>query len=150
MRIQTSLAVAAAALVVFTTPSAAHAAPKPCDLLIPQSASAIFGTPVKPMMDSGEYCFYQSSSENANVGMSLSSAAGATPATLNALVSKGDTSEAIAGLGDQNLLITKGSDTYTLVVIYHGELVSITAVKRRNPAMKAAMIATMRQILGKL
>jgi hypothetical protein len=150
MRIQPFLTVVAACLALFSTTSAAYALGKPCDLFTLQSATAILGTPVKPMMASDEYCFYQSSTKNADVGMSLSSAAGAAPGLLGKLVTKGDTSEAIAGLGDQNLLIAKSTDTYSLVVIYHGQIVSLTAADRRTPAMKAALIAAMRQIMGKI
>lgn len=152
MRIQSFIVVVAGCLAVLSNASAAHAAAKPCDLLSSQDASALLGTPVKPLMQMDQYCGYQSISqkENTNVGLSLSSAAGATAATLNALVAKGDTTETIAGLGDSNLLITKGRDMYTFAVIYHGQLVSISMAKRPSPALKAALIAEMRGILGKI
>lgn len=150
MRIKSSLAVAVAVLTACLAPCAIHALPKPCDLLTAQGASAMLGSPVKPLMQMDVYCGYQSTSENVNVAVSLSSAAGATAATLKALASPGDTSEAIPGLGDSNLLIARGGDSYTLAVIYHGQLVSISVVKRHSPALKAAIVQAVKQMLTKL
>jgi hypothetical protein len=149
MRIKSSLAFAAAILAASFTPCAAYAAPKACDLFTAQIATSILGTPVKSLVQMDEMCGFQSTSENENAILSVSSAAGAKPGTLNALVSKGDTSEVIAGLGESNIFITKGHDMCTLTVIYHGQVVSIAETKRPIPAMKTTMIQVMRQVLTK-
>jgi hypothetical protein len=70
MRFPAVSVASAALLILLCGPPAARAAtPKACDLLGSQMASTILGTPVGPATDSGNFCFYTSKSENANVGL---------------------------------------------------------------------------------
>ncbi len=146
-------AAALLALVVAATASSAAQAIKTCQLFTQQDAVALYGSALQPPMDVGTMCMYVNPSVGAVVTITISPATAASGADFVRVkmgVGKGDTTESISGLGDQNLLDIRPNGTNVLTVFYHQKMVVLSVQKHMDAALKAAMIRAARQIMAKI
>ena len=153
MRTQVSGRVNAVVFALFITAATAHAAPvKPCELLNPPAASALFGGPLQPPVEMGTMCMYSSSA-----GPVITSAVGPAPGSAGPDFVKakmgagaGDTTESVPGLGDQNLFDMRPNGWNVLTVFYQQKMLVLSVQKRMNPALKDAMIQAALKMITKV
>ena len=156
MRIRKALAVSASFAVLFTACSVAHAAlPTACQLLDAQTAARLAGGAVATTVDGREIlCAYGLKSGNANVLLQVNYAPGTdgsdTIPAMRMAAGQVGTAESIPGLGDHNLLYTKGSQGSFFLVYYHQKMLQLSVGRQLTPDLKAAMVQAIRQMLSKL
>ena len=157
MKMQAAISVTAVLLVLFITPSSAHATPKACDLLSAQTATTLAGSPVgKPTDAEGASCTYQVTGKNASVQVILADAPGTKGSDAIESYKKasmaGAKTETIPGLGDENLLvgISRGMNQNILMVLYHQKMVALTVMGQATPELKAAMIQAVKQMIAQI
>jgi hypothetical protein len=141
------------ALVLAATASSAAQTVKTCQLFTQQDAAALYGSALQPPMDVGTMCMYVNPSVGAVVTITISPATAASGADFVRVkmgVGKGDTTESISGLGDQNLLDIRPNGTNVLTVFYHQKMIVLSVQKHMDTTLKAAMIRAARQIMAKI
>lgn len=157
MRRKSALYIAALLFVIFEPAGAAFAAPATaCNLLSQQAAAAIAGESVAPGIGAdtggGDVCEFNSSTGQVSVGLIDTKTYGMAPAAVFKIAvqpSPGQTSEPVAGLGETSLFFASPADS-SVSVLYHAKILVVSAQGSKNPGLKAALIQTARQILGKM
>ena len=136
--------------------SPAHAAPTACDLITQAQAAAVFGAQVQAGTEAGaagsDTCLFEAQDNEHSVSLTVLSFASANTAKmmLGALdrPQPGVTSTPIAGLGESavyNASETEGS----VWILYHNQVFALDGNNTSNPNLKAAILQTARQVLGK-
>jgi len=154
MRIPAVLSLPLALTALFAAAMPASASPKACDLLNAQAAASLVGGPVQAPIDmGGVICGYSAQSGDNRAGLTIT---GPPPAGVNLknsigrAVDKGNTFEVIPGLGEQAVLLVKDGHDAGMTVIYGQKFLILTVERPMTPALKSAMIQTMKQIISKL
>ncbi|HTA65608.1 MAG TPA: hypothetical protein VK753_08890 [Xanthomonadaceae bacterium] len=159
MRMQVSVLLATPLLLLLlATSCAAHPAkPKACDLLSPQTATALLGVAVgEPTDMNGVVCTYLSTQGNATIVLGIADAPGADGAnairSLQAVSSQqpGTTTKSIQGLGEQSFLVTRTSNKNAIMLVYHQKMLTLAVQKPMTPELENAMVQTLQQVLAKL
>jgi len=133
-----------------------HAAtPSACQLLNSQAASSLLGSPANPPMDGGGVvCIYSDKGASKTLSLNIQSATfrASDFETQTRMQGFGATnSEVVPGVGEANKLLFFSGDHSALMVLYHGELLTLGVMRMKmTPDLKTAMIQTMKQILGKI
>lgn len=153
MRIQSASSIATALLILVIAATTALAAPvNSCELFNPQAAATLFGGPLQPPMAMGTMCMYTNASGPV-VQLAVGPASGASGADFVKAkmgASPGDATESIPGLGDQNLFDARPNNWNVLTVFYHQKMLVFSVQKHLTPALEAAMIQAVRQIIAKI
>jgi hypothetical protein len=162
----TRLSTVSAAVASLLVSHIAVAAPvKACSYITPQTASATLGSPVgtgteQSLPMAGEQCVF-THEEPAAPGQitfgvtdinAMATGFGASATSVLPIIkdaAHGQTTETIPSLGEWNAYAWNGLIDYTLTVIYHGKVLSLTVSGAKNANLKAAMAQTMRQIMQK-
>jgi hypothetical protein len=131
---------------------------KPCALLTPQAAAALYGAPLGPPFELRTACFYKEVNGPDTKGLTLTliithaaSSADVRP-VFDTLIPKdpGTVTEPVAGLGDKALFVTTNAGkSITLYVLARGNILEITANSSPNPNIKSGLKDAARQILAK-
>jgi len=154
MRIQGLLPVTAG-LVLFVAAASTHAAaPTACQLLNPDAASSLMGSPASAPVDmQGRGCAYSDKAGSKSVSFTFNDASmsvGDFTMMMKSQGGMGGTVETIPGVGEQNFFFIKPGNQNTFTVYYHGKMLTLSAQMKMTPALKTAMIQTMKQILAKI
>jgi hypothetical protein len=160
MQFNKGLPLFAVSLLLLSASAAAVAAPFPaCNLMTQQTAAGIFGGPVgagRVEMGTAAVSDCRFDAENggfAEIGVMDLKAFGMPTAEMFKMMATqpnpGHQVEQIAGLGESAFIVL-GPDDATLNILIHDKALIVSTSKGKSAGIKAALIATARQAIGKV
>jgi hypothetical protein len=160
MRSKPGLTLAALPFILFNASSPALAAPaKACDLMTRETAAAVLGSPVKAGREEAiaagtAQCVFESANGSQSVyagWMDPKALMGVTAAAAFkvAQMDKSQAPESISGMGDAAIFSASATES-KVTILYHERLILVGTVSSKNPGVKAALIQTAKQIMGKM
>jgi len=155
MRMRVVLSLSAALLVLLAAPAVRAAGPTACQVFPSQTASTLLGSPVGLPVDmAGIGCGYSNKDASATATVTVVDQPALTAEefqkSINMLAAGGGAkAETISGLGEANAFWIRPGNQNSISVLYHHKMISLAVQKAMTPALKSAMIDTIRQIVSK-
>jgi len=126
-------------------------APKACDLFSAQAAMALTGAPVQNAMNAPIVCAYTSESNSTQANLTVSTVTSDFGPKYVKVAHDGPIKgELLSGVGDEAFFAVQPNDMNVIIAFSHLKMINLSVKKKLDPALKAAMIQAVKQIVAKL